>query len=52
MNPEKEEKDIKIMGKYAERNHYKNIFARMEENIKETQEKDEDFEDIVDEEKA
>ena len=50
MNPEKEEKDIKIMGKYAERNHYKNIFARMEENIKETQEKDEDFEDIEDEE--
>jgi len=41
--------DLQIMGKHGEVNHYKNIFAKMEENNK-NKDDDNDFEDVNEEE--
>lgn len=41
--------DLQIMGKHGEVNHYKNIFAKMEENNK-NKDDDNDFEDVDEEE--
>ena len=50
MNPDSNSTDFKMMGKHAESKYYKNIFAKMAEANKETNNNEGDFEDVDEEE--